>query len=137
VGTQFFEEIAKLRALQNLLPLLFKPYHISPQVHLHITCATLYKSHLDVYNNVIRDTIAATAAIAGGCHSLSISHFNPNEEATDYFGLSISRNIQLILKEESFLHKFSDYAAGAYFIENTTEQMAQNAWTLFKEIESQ
>ncbi len=135
VTTHFFEEIAKLRALRNLLDLLFGAYDISPQVNISVTDSSLYKSPLDVYNNLLRDTISAMAGIAGGCDSLSISHFNPSENENESFGMRMARNIQLLLKEESFMDKFSDLGAGSFFIEKYTEETAEKAWLQFQEIE--
>ncbi len=64
-GTGFFEEIAKLRALQQLLPLLFQPYDISPDLHLHVETSGTYRSRFDAYSNLLRDTLAGMAGVLG------------------------------------------------------------------------
>lgn len=135
VTTYFFEEIAKLRAFRNLLDLLFKAYNISPEVNVKVSGSTLYKAPLDVYNNFLRDTLAAMAGIAGGCNSLCITHFHPEEDENESFGMRMARNIQLLLKEESFMDKFSDLGAGSFFIEKYTEDIAQQSWLQFQDIE--
>jgi methylmalonyl-CoA mutase len=133
--TSFFEQIAKLRAFRKLLPLIFEQYHISPVIHLHIETSNTYRSPFDSYSNLLRDTIAGMAAVIGGCDSLYIRPFNETlEEPTD-FSRRMSRNQQLIFKEESYLDKVADAAAGSYYLETLTEQIAEQAWNSFKEIE--
>lgn len=133
--TSFFEQIAKLRAFRKLLPLIFKQYNISPAIHLHIETSNTYRSPFDSYSNLLRDTIAGMAAVIGGCDSLYIHPFNETlVEPTD-FSRRMSRNQQLIFKEESYLDKVADAAAGSYYLETLTEQLAQQAWSSFKEIE--
>lgn len=133
--TAFFEQIAKLRAFRKLLPLVFEQYNISPAIHLHVETSNTYRSPFDSYSNLLRDTIAGMAAVLGGCNSLYIHPFNETlEEPTD-FSRRMSRNQQLIFKEESYLDKVADVAAGSYYLETLTEQLAQQAWNTFKEIE--
>jgi methylmalonyl-CoA mutase len=133
--TSFFEQIAKLRAFRKLLPLIFEQYNISPAIHLHVETSNTYRSPFDSYSNLLRDTIAGMAAVIGGCDSLYIRPFNETlEEPTD-FSRRMSRNQQLIFKEESYLDKVADAAAGSYYLETLTEQIAEQAWNSFKEIE--
>jgi methylmalonyl-CoA mutase len=133
--TSFFEQIAKLRAFRKLLPLIFEQYNISPAIHLHVETSNTYRSPFDSYSNLLRDTIAGMAGVIGGCDSLYIHPFNETlVEPTD-FSRRMSRNQQLIFKEESYLDKVADAAAGSYYLETLTEQLAQQAWSSFKEIE--
>jgi methylmalonyl-CoA mutase len=135
--TSFFEQIAKLRALRTLVPLVLNEYNISPVLHLHIETANTYRSSFDSYSNLLRDTIAGMAAVIGGCNSLYIHPFDETlREPTD-FSMRMSRNQQLIFKEESYLNKVADAAAGSYYLETLTEQIAEQAWVLFKEIETE
>lgn len=134
-GTDFFEEIAKLRAMRTLLPLVFKQYDISPKVHLHVTTSGVYRSPFDAYSNLLRDSIAGMAAVIGGCNSLYIRPFDENLNAVNNFSNRMSRNQQLLFKEESYLHKIADVAAGAYYLETLTTQIAAKAWTHFQAIE--
>lgn len=134
--TSFFEQIAKLRALRKLVPLVLDQYNISPTLHLHIETANTYRSSFDSYSNLLRDTIAGMAAVIGGCNSLYIHPFDETlKEPTD-FSLRMSRNQQLIFKEESYLNKVADAAAGSYYLETLTDQIAEQAWDLFKEMEA-
>ncbi|MFA6060145.1 MAG: methylmalonyl-CoA mutase family protein [Taibaiella sp.] len=133
--TSFFEQIAKLRAFRKLLPLIFEQYNISPAIHLHVETSNIYRSPFDSYSNLLRDTIAGMAAVIGGCDSLYIHPFNETLAASTDFSRRMSRNQQLIFKEESYLDKVADAAAGSYYLETLTEQLAQQAWSSFKEIE--
>lgn len=133
--TSFFEQIAKLRAFRKLLPLIFEQYDISPAIHLHVETSSIYRSQFDSYSNLLRDTIAGMAAVIGGCDSLYIHPFNETLEAPTDFSRRMSRNQQLVFKEESYLDKVADAAAGSYYLETLTEQIAEHAWDSFKEIE--
>lgn len=133
--TSFFEQIAKLRAFRKLLALIFEQYAISPAIHLHIETSDTFRSPFDSYSNLLRDTIAGMAAVIGGCDSLYIHPFNETLEGPTDFSRRMSRNQQLIFKEESYLDKVADAAAGSYYLETLTEQIAEQAWNSFKEIE--
>ncbi len=135
-GTAFFEQIAQLRAFRNLLHLLLEQYNVQPAIHLHIETGNIYRSPFDSYSNLLRDTIAAMAGVLGDCNSLYIRSFNETLKEADDFSRRMSRNQQLIFKEESYLDKVADVAAGSYYIETLTDQIAEKAWQQFKEIEA-
>lgn len=135
-GTDFFEEIAKLRALQIILSNLWEPYSIKPNIHLHIETSNSYRSAFDSYSNLLRDTLAGMAAVLGGCHSLLIHAFDQSIQEASEFSSRMSRNQQLIFKEESYLSQIADASAGSFYIEKLTEQIADKAWGYFKEIEA-
>lgn len=134
-GTGFFEEIAKLRALHQLLPLLYRPYNINPELHLHIETSGTYRSRFDAYSNLLRDTIAGMAGVLGGCSSLLIRAFDENVKDSNNFSSRMSRNQQLIFRDESYLDKVADVAAGSYYLETLTSQIAEQAWAQFQQIE--
>lgn len=136
-GTAFFEQIAQLRAFRNVLGLLLEQYNIQPEIHLHIETGNIYRSPFDSYSNLLRDTIAAMAGVLGDCNSLYIRSFNETLKEADDFSRRMSRNQQLIFKEESYLDKVADVAAGSYYIEALTEQIAVKAWQQFKDIEQE
>ena len=135
-GTAFFEQIAQLRACRILLGLLFEQYGIQPEVHLHLETGNDYRSSFDSYSNLLRDTVAAMAAVIGGCNSLYIRTFDETLKEPGDFSRRMSRNQQLIFKEESYLDKVADIAAGSYYLETLTDQIAEKAWQEFKEIEN-
>ncbi|MCD6065242.1 MAG: methylmalonyl-CoA mutase [Bacteroidetes bacterium] len=134
-GTEFFEEIAKLRAFRKVAALLFESYGIQPALHLHSETSDTYRSTVDSYTNLLRDSISGMAAVLGGCNTLVIKSFN-GKEATE-FSTRMGRNQQLIFKEEAYLDKVADVAAGSFFIESLTEEIAGKAWEEFKQIEKQ
>jgi methylmalonyl-CoA mutase len=135
-GTLFFEEIAKLRALRQAVTLLCGNYHIHPLLNIHVDTSNLYRAPFDVYTNLLRDTLSGMAAVIGGCDSLLVRHFNEQNALPTPFSYRMSRNIQLILKEESYLNKVADIGAGAYYIETLTTAIGNSAWEQFKEIEA-
>lgn len=136
VGSDFFMEIAKLRAYRKLIAMVFKEYKISLPIHLHAQTTQLNTSSLDAYNNMLRTTTEGMSAVIGGCDSLNILPFNTGFEEATAFSSRIARNQQHILKEESYLNKSSDISAGSYYIETLTDTIAEKAWEQFKIIES-
>ena len=136
VGGDFFMEIAKLRALRNLVNFLLNQYELKPVVHIHGQTTSINKSSIDSYTNMLRSTTEAMSASIGGCDSIVVLPFDVSfNEPTD-FSMRMARNQQLILKEESYLNKVADMAAGSYYIENTTKTLCEKAWQQFKYVES-
>jgi len=135
-GAHYFTEIAKLRALRKVFALLLNAYGLKETIYIHATSAERNLTIYDQHNNLLRTTTEAMAAVAGGCDSLEVLPFDATYREADDFSQRIARNIQLILKGESYFDKVSDVAAGAYFIETLTEALAQKGWEYFKEIES-
>lgn len=136
-GTAFFEEIAKLRALKQLIGLLVAQYEISPELFIQVQTGTLYKAPFDAYNNLLRDTLAGMAAVMGGCNALYVLPFDEGfSKGKEAFSRRMSINEQLLLKEESYLHHIADVANGSYYLETLTAQLGEKAWAYFKEIEA-
>lgn len=138
IGTDFYIEIAKIRALRYLwtkITLLFSPSHTPTRVQIHAHTSLFNKTKKDPYNNVLRATMEAMAAFVGGADTLSVSPHNNHFEQPDEFSERIARNIAIILDKESNLSKVADIAAGAYYLEYLTEQLCQKSWDLFKEME--
>lgn len=135
-GTQFFEEIAKFRALHILLANLFKAFHIQPKWKLFVETSGIYKAHKDIYNNILRDSVSGMAAVFGGCNTLLIRNYDSSIQEHSEFSERIARNQQLIFKEESYFNKIADAGSGSYFIESLTQELVEKAWELFVEIES-
>jgi methylmalonyl-CoA mutase len=136
VGSDFFGEIAKLRALRKLWVLLAQAYNILKEIHIHCETSLLNKSSLDANNNMLRTTTEGMSAVIGGCNSLTIHPYNTGFESQTDFSDRMARNQQLILKEESYLHHTADMGAGSYYIEKLTDELAGKAWEEFKEIEN-
>lgn len=136
IGNDFFGEVAKLRALRKLWHLVEAEYKMDSSVLIHARSGEVNKSHKDAYTNMLRTTTEGMSAVAGGCNSLSLAAYNASFEDANDFGTRIARNQQLLLKEESYFDKVADPGAGAYYIENLTDEIAGKAWKEFKNIEN-
>jgi methylmalonyl-CoA mutase len=136
VGSDFFTEIAKLRALRKLWALVLDQYGMNEELYLHCETTQLNKSSLDSYNNMLRTTTESMSAILGGCNSLVVRPFDITFKNTSEFSARMARNQQLILKEEAYLDKVADAGAGSYYIESLTDKIAEEAWQDFKRIQS-
>ncbi len=139
VGSNYFMEIAKIRAARLLWAKVVDAYNPkqneSTQMFLHSTTSSWNKTIYDPYVNMLRTTTEAMSSAIGGTDSLTVNAFDESYEIPTEFGERIARNQQLILKEESYLDKVADPAAGSYYIENLTNSIAEEAWKLFLETE--
>ena len=134
VGTDYFLEIAKLRALRLLWPKVLAPYTDAvPPPFIHTETKTTNTA--DVNTNMIRNATQGMAAIIGGANSLSINVTEGGERLP--FLQHVARNVQLVLEHEGKLDKVADPAAGSYYIETLTHQIAEKAWEHFKTVESE
>ena len=138
-GSNYFPEIAKLRAARLLWSVVingFHPVNIN-KIRMNVHCVTSKwnKTVYDPYVNLLRTQTEAMSAILGGADSLTVEPFDIVFRNPDEFSERIARNQQLILKEEAYFDKVADPAAGSYYIENLTNLISENAWKLFLEIE--
>ncbi|MBO0934722.1 methylmalonyl-CoA mutase family protein [Fibrella aquatilis] len=141
VGTSYFMEIAKLRALRVLLARFTNAYALSsptsfPPFFLTCTTSPFYEATATPYTNLLRATTEAMAAVIGGCDALSVRPYNAVLNAQNEFSHRIARNVSVLLKAESYLDKVADPSAGSYYIESLTHQLIEAAWTLFLQVES-
>lgn len=132
-----FLTIAKFRALRKLWARIEQACGLKPQPAF-VSAETAWRmtTRRDPYVNMLRVTIAVTAAGVGGANAISVLPFTAALGLPDAFARRVARNTQLILLEESNLFRVSDPAAGSGGIEALTSQMSQSAWTLFQEIET-
>ena len=139
VSQNYFVEISKLRALRLLLRNLFHAYDIPAHLEAEIVVHMAKDSQDENPNtNMIRATTQAMAAVIGGADRLYVLPANvAQKEAPSAFTKRIARNIQHMLKMESFLNKVTDPAAGSYYIENLTQILAERAWKRFQELEKE
>lgn len=137
IGTSYFIEIAKLRAFRSLWSTIISEYTSIKDIEtrIHAINANLYYSNKDMYNNLLRATTSAMSAVLGGCHSLSILPFNYNTSDNNDFGLRISKNIQLLLQEESNLNQVKDTSKGSYYVEKLISIIKKKSWDMFLSIE--
>jgi methylmalonyl-CoA mutase len=141
IGSDYFPEIAKLRAARLLWSVVTSRYNQGgsehPKMNIHCVTSEWNKTIYDPYVNMLRTQTEAMSAILGGTDSLTVEPFDIAFRQPGEFSERIARNQQLILKEESYFDKVADPAAGSYYIENLTNLIADNAWKLFLEIEEQ
>ena len=136
VGGDFFMEIAKVRALRKLINFLLNEYKLTANIHIHAQTTLINKSTIDSYTNMLRSTTEAMSASIGGGNSILVLPFDIEFNNQNDFSSRMARNQQLILKDESYLNKVADMAAGSYYIETFTETLCEKAWEQFKVIES-
>ena len=136
VGTNYFFEIAKLRALRVLFDLLSKEYDHNLGCHILAIPTKRNKTLYDYNVNMLRTTTECMSAILGGADAVSNLAYDALYHKDNEFGDRISRNQLLVLKHESYFDKVGNPADGSYYIENLTQQLAEKALALFKDIEA-
>jgi methylmalonyl-CoA mutase len=136
VGTNYFFEIAKLRALRILFNTLKKEYQHNFDCNIIATPTKRTKTIYDYNVNMLRTTTECMSAILGGANAVTNLPYDALYHKDNEFGDRISRNQLLVLKHESYFDKVNNPADGAYYIENLTEQLAEKALLLFKDIEA-
>jgi methylmalonyl-CoA mutase len=140
VGMNFYLEIAKMRAARLLWHRIMSGFNAkspkSMMLRTHSQTSGWSLTEQDPYNNVVRTTIEAMAAVFGGTQSL---HTNALDEAIALpteFSARIARNTQLIIQEETHITNVIDPWAGSYLMEKLTQDMADKAWGIIEEIEA-
>lgn len=136
VGSDYFFEIAKLRAARKLYALLAQQYEANETVTLQCETALNNTTIYDYNNNILRTSTEAMAAVIGGCDALYVYPYDVLFKQPHDFSARIARNIQLVLKKESYLDKVTDAAHGSYYIESLSNEIATKSWDLFKDIEA-
>ena len=135
VGTNYFFEIAKLRALRLLFNTLAKEYNHELECYIIATPTKRNKTLYDYNVNMLRTTTECMSAILGGADAVANLAYDAIYHKDNEFGDRISRNQLLVLKHESYFDKVNNPADGAYYIETLTELLAEKALELFKDIE--
>ena len=139
VGSTYFMEIAKIRAARLLWSKIveqYKPECDCPyKLFINATTSEWNQSVYDPYVNMLRSTTETMSSAVAGADSISVLPFDNAYKEADDFGYRIARNQQLLLKEESYLEKIVDPAAGSYYIENLTNEIAKGAWAHFLKVE--
>jgi methylmalonyl-CoA mutase len=141
IGMNFFMEIAKMRAARMLWAKLMQK-HFAPKdvrslmLRTHSQTSGASLTEQDPYNNVIRTTIEAMAAVLGGTQSLHTNGFDEAVTLPTPFSARIARNTQLILAEETGITHVIDPLAGSYYVESLTAAIAREAEKLIGEVEA-
>jgi methylmalonyl-CoA mutase len=140
IGMNFYLEVAKMRAARLLWCRIMKEFNPqnpkSLMLRTHCQTSGWSLTEQDPYNNVVRTTVEAMAAVFGGTQSL---HTNALDEAIALpteFSARIARNTQLIIQEETHITSVVDPWAGSYMMEKLTQDMADAAWAIIEEVEA-
>ncbi len=136
IGKSYFPSIAKIRALNILWSRIIKGFGTEwtrPEIEVSFNENTY---GTDKYTNMIRATTMSMAAIIGGADRLVVLPCDVLEQNPDRFSRRIARNVQHLLKLESFFDRVVDPSAGSYYIEEMTQEFVNQAWKIFLEMEA-
>jgi methylmalonyl-CoA mutase len=140
IGMNFYLEVAKMRAARLLWCRIMKGFDAknpkSLMLRTHCQTSGWSLTEQDPYNNVVRTTIEAMAAVFGGTQSLHTNSFDEAIALPTEFSARIARNTQLIIQEETHITYVIDPWAGSYMMEKLTQDMADAAWTIIEEVEA-
>jgi methylmalonyl-CoA mutase len=140
IGMNFYLEIAKMRAARVLWCRIMKGFGAkkpkSLMLRTHCQTSGWSLTEQDPYNNVVRTTIEAMAAVFGGTQSLHTNSFDEAIALPTEFSSRIARNTQLIIQEETHITNVVDPWAGSYMMETLTQQMADQAWAIIEEVQA-
>lgn len=139
VGSSYFMEIAKFRAARLLWANVVEAYGVdsncAKKMKIFAYTGEWNQTVYDSYVNMLRSTTEAMSAALAGVDFLEVVPFDFAYQVPGEFSTRIARNIQSILKEESYFNKVVDPAAGSYYVENLTNSLAEAAWKLFTDVE--
>ncbi|MEE9140593.1 MAG: methylmalonyl-CoA mutase [Alphaproteobacteria bacterium] len=139
IGMNFFMEIAKLRAARLLWARLMRRFDPkdprSMALRTHCQTSGVSLTEQDPYNNIIRTTIEAMAAVLGGTQSLHTNSFDEALALPTPFAARIARNTQLVIAEETGIPNVVDPLGGSYYVEALTDSLASEAWRIIEEVE--
>ncbi len=140
IGMNFYLEVAKMRAARLLWTRIMKGFNAkapkSLMLRTHCQTSGWSLTEQDPYNNVVRTTIEAMAAVFGGTQSLHTNSFDEAIALPTEFSARIARNTQLIVQEETHITSVVDPWAGSYMMESLTQEMADKAWAIIEEVET-
>jgi len=135
VGSNYFFEIAKLKALPYLLESLLEAYENKVNFYYFSLPTKRNKTLYDYNVNMLRTTTECMSAVLGGSYVVTNLAYDEIYHKTNEFGERISRNQLLMLKEESYFDKVENPTDGAYYIDALVSQFTENAWSIFKQLE--
>jgi methylmalonyl-CoA mutase len=139
IGMNFFMEVAKLRAARLLWHRIMDEFGAknakSKMLRTHCQTSGVSLTEQDPYNNIIRTTVEAMAAVLGGTQSLHTNSFDEAIALPTDFSARIARNTQLVIAEETGIANVADPLGGSYYVEALTKELADQAWALIQEVE--
>ncbi len=140
MGMNFYLEIAKMRAARLLWCRIMKGFGAknakSLMLRTHCQTSGWSLTEQDPYNNIVRTTIEAMAAVFGGTQSLHTNSFDEAIALPTEFSARIARNTQLIIQEETHITSVVDPWAGSHLMETLTQEMADKAWAIIEEVDA-
>ncbi len=140
IGMNLFMEVAKLRAGRTLWHRIMTDLGAqkdeSKRLRTHCQTSGVSLTEQDPYNNIVRTTIEALAAVLGGTQSLHTNSFDEAIALPTDFSARIARNTQLILAEESGITAVADPLGGSFYVEKLTRELEEKAWALIEEVEA-
>ena len=141
IGMNFYLEIAKMRAARLLWTRIMTGFKAqnpkSLMLRTHCQTSGWSLTEQDPYNNVVRTTVEAMAAVFGGTQSLHTNSFDEAIALPTETSSRIARNTQLIIQEETHITSVVDPWAGSYMMETLTQEMADKAWAIIEEVQAQ
>ncbi len=141
IGSSYFIEIAKFRALRHLFAKAVEAFDNgnknSAKAYILAQSSKWNKSIYDPYVNMLRTTTETMSAAISGVDIISVNNFDNAYDNDSIFARRISQNQQIVIKEEAHFDKVVDAAGGSYYIENLTDELINNVWKLFLEIEDE
>ena len=139
IGMDFFMEVAKLRAARILWDRVMSDFDPkdpkSRMLRTHCQTSGVSLTAMDPYNNVVRTTIEALAAVLGGTQSLHTNAFDEALGLPTDFSARIARNTQLVIQEETGIPHVIDPLGGSFYVESLTNDLVEKAWKLIGEVE--
>ena len=138
LGSNFFMEIAKLRATRLLWAKIVKAFggnEESQKACIHTRTSQWNKTFHDPYVNMLRTTTEAFSGVAGGCDSMHIGPFDEALREPDEFSRRIARNTHIILSEECNVPRTIDPAGGSWYVESLTDAVARESWAILQAVE--
>src|SRR5947199_933698 len=140
IGMNLFMEVAKLRAARSLWTRIMTELGAqkdeSKRLRTHCQTSGVSLTEQDAYNNIVRTTIEALAAVLGGTQSLHTNSFDEAIALPTDFSARIARNTQLILAEQSGVTAVADPLGGSWYVEKLTRELEDKAWALMEEVEA-
>jgi methylmalonyl-CoA mutase len=139
MGSNYFIEIARLRAARQLWSAIVQAYQpsspMSAAMNIHAVTSGWNKTIYDPNVNMLRATTEAMAAALGGAGAITVYSYDAHYREPAPLSERFARNSQIILKKEAYLDKVADPAAGSYYIESLTDSISGEVWKLFIEVE--
>ena len=141
VGSDFFTEVAKLRAARLLWARLMQEHFqpsdpASAKLRMHCQTSGISLTAQQPHNNIVRTTLQALAAVLGGTQSLHTNGFDEALALPSDFAAALARNTQLILQHEAGLAQVIDPLGGSYYVETLTRQLSEKALDIIREVEA-